>query len=367
MIQHLQSNTANFTSGVFTVATALELERRTAPIGPVATGESSLIKSKEWKELQRLYETEGAARPIASHFSSDKDRWSKYSLKLDLDETITVAAAVEEAQAAAPVDDASPPKPPAEAKTTNNFLFLDYSKSHISDKTKEGLINLANARKVTDLAKSMFAGDKINTTENRAVLHTALRNRSNTPILVDGVDVMPAVNDVLERLKAFATKIHSGEWKGQTGKRIRHVVNIGIGGSDLGPVMVCEALKPYAKKEIEGSFFVSNVDGTHMSEILKKVSLEETLFIIASKTFTTQETLTNAGTARDALLKHYADTGVSTEGAIAKHFVAVSTNATLVSKFGIDTANMFVFWDWVGGEVQPLVRHWSPHYPLHRV
>ena len=181
-------------------------------------------------------------------------------------------------------------------------------------------------------------------TESRAVLHVALRNRSNTPIFVDGKDVMPEVNEVLGRIKTFTERVRSGEWKGQTGKSITDIVNIGIGGSDLGPVMVCEALKPYSKRDLN-MHFCSNVDGTHISEILKSVDPETTLFLIASKTFTTQETMTNAGTAKAFILKAFD----GDESSVAKHFAALSTNAAGVSKFGIDTTNMFGFWDWVGG------------------
>jgi glucose-6-phosphate isomerase len=189
----------------------------------------------------------------------------------------------------------------------------------------------------------MFAGLRINETENRAVLHTALRNFSDTPILVDGKDVMPLVKKVQEQMKAFCTKVHDGSWKGYNGKSIQYIVNIGIGGSDLGPVMVTEALRPYWVKGIQ-TYFVSNVDGTHMAETLKRVDPETTLFLVASKTFTTQETMTNAHTARNWFLEHAKD-----EKAIAKHFVALSTNEQAVTAFGIDKQNMFEFWDWVGG------------------
>ncbi|TAG53618.1 MAG: glucose-6-phosphate isomerase [Cytophagales bacterium] len=223
-----------------------------------------------------------------------------------------------------------------------NDILLDFSKNRISEETMTLLMNLAKEMQVGDWAGKMFTGEKINFTENRAVLHTALRNRSNTPVLFEGKDVMPDVNKVLAQMKDFCTKIHSGSWKGFSGKSITDVVNIGIGGSDLGPVMVTEALKPY-KKNID-VHFVSNVDGTHIAETLKKVNPETTLFIIASKTFTTQETLANADSAKAWFLKTAKD-----EKAVAKHFVALSTNAKSVSAFGIDTANMFEFWDWVGG------------------
>mmetsp|Transcript_32897 Transcript_32897/g.49652 ORF Transcript_32897/g.49652 Transcript_32897/m.49652 type:complete len:478 (-) Transcript_32897:42-1475(-) len=190
----------------------------------------------------------------------------------------------------------------------------------------------------------MFSGEKINETEGRAVLHVALRNQSNTPIMVDGKDVMPDVNDTLAKIKDFTESVRSGEWKGHTGKPISTVVNIGIGGSDLGPVMVCEALKPYSKRDLEMQF-CSNIDGTHMAEILKKCDPETTLFLIASKTFTTQETMTNARTAKTWVISSFD----RDESAVAKHFAALSTNAEGVSAFGIDTKNMFGFWDWVGG------------------
>ncbi|MBC7892827.1 MAG: glucose-6-phosphate isomerase, partial [Sphingobacteriaceae bacterium] len=221
-------------------------------------------------------------------------------------------------------------------------ILLDFSKNRITEKTMGLLRQLAQESGLSEAIEKMVTGDKINATEDRAVLHVALRNRSNTPILVDGQDVMPDVNAVLVRMKAFSEKIISGEWEGYTGQPITDVVNIGIGGSDLGPVMVTEALKPY--KTQLNLHFVSNVDGSHIAETLKGLSLQTTLFLIASKTFTTQETMTNALTARNWLLQ-----AAGEEGAIAKHFAALSTNAGAVSKFGIDTENMFPFWDWVGG------------------
>ena len=223
-------------------------------------------------------------------------------------------------------------------------LLLDFSKNRITGETLNLLYALARDRDVPGWAKKMFTGGKINlTTENRAVLHIALRNRSNRPILVDGKDVMPEVNAVLAHMKDCSDKVRSGEWKGYTGKTITDFVNIGIGGSDLGPVMATEALKPYSKGGPR-AHFVSNVDGTHIAETLKTLSPETTLFIVASKTFTTQETLTNAHSARDWFLAEAKD-----ESAVAKHFVALSTNEKEVRKFGIDPANMFGFWDWVGG------------------
>lgn len=226
---------------------------------------------------------------------------------------------------------------------TQGDLLFDYSKNIITEKTIGLLIQLANECALPAAIKAMFAGEKINATENRAVLHTALRNFSGKPVVTDGKDVMPDVQAVQQQMKSFCHKIHSGEWKGHTGKKIKYIVNIGIGGSDLGPVMVTEALKPYRVEGIQ-TYFVSNVDGTHIAETLKKVNAEETLFLIASKTFTTQETMTNAHTAREWFLKEGKD-----EAHIAKHFVALSTNEKEVVQFGIDPENMFVFWDWVGG------------------
>lgn len=224
-----------------------------------------------------------------------------------------------------------------------NDILLDFSKNRVTEETMQLLFQLAREANVAGWARRMFNGEHINFTEDRAVLHVALRNRSNTPMLVDGEDVMPEVNRVLEKMRRFCIKVHTGIWKGHTGKPITDVVNIGIGGSDLGPLMVTEALHPYARGDIE-VHYVSNVDGTHVAEQMKHLDPETTLFIVASKTFTTQETLTNAHTARRWLVENLRD-----ETAVAKHFVAVSTNAEEVSRFGIDTQNMFEFWDWVGG------------------
>ena len=221
-------------------------------------------------------------------------------------------------------------------------ILVDFSKNAVNETTLALLQQLAEECGLAQAKEAMFSGEKINYTENRAVLHTALRNRSNTPVLVDGKDVMPEVNAVLAKMKAFCQRVISGEWKGYTGKAITDVINIGIGGSDLGPYMVTEALRPY--KNHLNIHFVSNVDGTHIAETLKKVNPETTLVLVASKTFTTQETMTNAHSARDWLLAAAKD-----ESAVAKHFVALSTNAKEVEKFGIDTTNMFEFWDWVGG------------------
>ncbi|EOR5752885.1 glucose-6-phosphate isomerase [Escherichia coli] len=258
-----------------------------------------------WQALQKHFD-EMKDVTIADLFAKDGDRFSKFSATFD------------------------------------DQMLVDYSKNRITEETLAKLQDLAKEYDLAGAIKSMFSGEKINRTENRAVLHVALRNRSNTPILVDGKDVMPEVNAVLEKMKTFSEAIISGEWKGYTGKAITDVVNIGIGGSDLGPYMVTEALRPY--KNHLNMHFVSNVDGTHIAEVLKKVNPETTLFLVASKTFTTQETMTNAHSARDWFLKAAGD-----EKHVAKHFAALSTNAKAVGEFGIDTANMFEFWDWVGG------------------
>ncbi|MBY7788805.1 glucose-6-phosphate isomerase [Vibrio fluvialis] len=223
-----------------------------------------------------------------------------------------------------------------------NEILVDYSKNLVNEETMKHLFALAEETDVKSAIQAMFSGEAINQTEGRSVLHTALRNRSNTPVMVKGEDVMPAVNAVLEKMKSFSERIIGGEWKGFTGKAITDVVNIGIGGSDLGPYMVTEALTPY--KNHLTMHFVSNVDGTHIAETLKKVNPETTLFLVASKTFTTQETMTNAHSARDWFLATAGD-----EAHVAKHFAALSTNAQAVAEFGIDTDNMFEFWDWVGG------------------
>jgi glucose-6-phosphate isomerase len=224
-----------------------------------------------------------------------------------------------------------------------NDILFDYSKNIITPKTMQLLLQLAEDCRVKEAIEKMFIGDKINETENRSVLHTALRNFGNEPVMSDGKDVMPEVHRVQQQMKVFCEKIHSGDWKGYTGKKIKYIVNIGIGGSDLGPVMVTEALKPYWVEGIQ-PYFVSNIDGTHIAETLKKITPDETLFLIASKTFTTQETMTNAKTAREWFLQSAKD-----ENNVALHFAALSTNEKEVKKFGIDPANMFEFWDWVGG------------------
>ncbi|MDH3202236.1 MAG: glucose-6-phosphate isomerase [Myxococcales bacterium] len=227
--------------------------------------------------------------------------------------------------------------------STLGDLLFDYSKNRITDQSVSLLVELAEECGVRDWISRMFAGDAINVTEGRAVLHTALRNRGERAVMVEGVDVMPDVRRVLEQMRRFAAAVRDGSWAGHTGRAITDVVNIGIGGSDLGPLMVTEALRPYWKDGLR-AHFVSNVDGTHLSEVLREVRAETTLFIIASKTFTTQETLTNAGSARQWLVD-----SLGSEDAVAKHFVAISTNREAVTAFGIDPDNMFEFWDWVGG------------------
>ncbi|MDR5612518.1 MAG: glucose-6-phosphate isomerase [Arsenophonus sp.] len=226
--------------------------------------------------------------------------------------------------------------------TFNEQILVDFSKNRITENTLLKLLDLAKETKLSAAINSMFSGEKINRTEDRAVLHIALRNRSNSPIKLDGVDIMPQINAVLDKMRCFSERVINGDWKGYTGQAITDVVNIGIGGSDLGPYMVTEALRPY--KNHLNMHFVSNIDGSHIAETLQKIKPETTLFLIASKTFTTQETMTNAHTARKWFLAAAAD-----ETQIVKHFVALSTNEQQVAKFGIDTQNMFEFWDWVGG------------------
>jgi len=261
--------------------------------------------TQAWKALE-AHQSQLANTTIADLFKQEKNRFNDYSLNFE------------------------------------NQILVDFSKNKINQETLKLLRQLAKESALDEAINAMFTGEKINRTENRAVLHTALRNRSNTPVYVDGKDVMPEVNAVLAKMSAFCDRVISGEWKGYTGKAITDVVNIGIGGSDLGPYMVTEALRPY--KNRLNMHFVSNVDGTHIAETLKKVNPETTLFLVASKTFTTQETMTNANSARDWLLAAAKD-----NSAVAKHFAALSTNGKAVAEFGIDTNNMFEFWDWVGG------------------
>ncbi|XP_037733651.1 glucose-6-phosphate isomerase [Chelonia mydas] len=269
-----------------------------------------LSSDPAFRKLAEWYKANAAKLVLRQLFEADKDRFQKFSVTLN---------------------------------TEHGDILVDYSKNLVTEEVMKMLIELAKSRGVENAREQMFTGKKINFTENRAVLHIALRNRSNVPILVDGKDVVPEVNKVLDKMKHFCQKVRSGEWKGYTGKAITDVVNIGIGGSDLGPVMVTEALKPYSKGGPR-VWFVSNIDGTHIAKTVAELNPETTLFIIASKTFTTQETITNAETAREWLLLSAND-----PSAVAKHFVALSTNGPKVKDFGIDTENMFEFWDWVGG------------------
>ncbi|KAF7664959.1 hypothetical protein LDENG_00159410 [Lucifuga dentata] len=270
----------------------------------------ALTNDPNYKNLEQWYKANAGSLNMREMFDSDKDRFSKFSTTLE---------------------------------TTDGEILVDYSKNLINQEVMAMLLAMAKSRGVEEAREKMFTGEKINFTEGRAVLHIALRNQSNKPIYMDGNDVMPEVNQVLDKMKAFCHKVRSGEWKGFSGKAIMDVVNIGIGGSDLGPLMVTEALKPYS---VGGPnvWFVSNIDGTHLAKTLAQLNAETTLFIIASKTFTTQETITNAESAKDWFLQTAND-----KSTVAKHFVALSTNSTKVRDFGIDTANMFEFWDWVGG------------------
>ncbi|MCW8919291.1 MAG: glucose-6-phosphate isomerase [Gammaproteobacteria bacterium] len=270
-----------------------------------AEGHTALGRSTAWRALYRHFE--GAAGVhLRRLFVDDPHRFDKYSIHF-------------------------------------NDILLDYSKNIVTGETMSLLFKLAREARVSDWTQQMFSGQPINFTEKRPALHVALRNRSNTPIRVSGEDVMPEVNRVLEKMKHFCSKVQGGAWRGYTGKRITDVVNIGIGGSDLGPKMVTEALKPYAHGALQ-VHYVSNVDGTHVAEEMRRLNPETTLFIVSSKSFTTQETLTNAHTARRWLVEQLHD-----EAAVASHFVAVSTNTEAVEAFGIDSENMFEFWDWVGG------------------
>lgn len=266
--------------------------------------EKAVNKTKAWKKLESHYKHFRKVE-MKDLFAIDEDRTKKFSVNLDA-------------------------------------MYLDFSKNRINDRTLKLLMNLARECKLDEKIKAMFKGDKINVTEKRPVLHIALRNRANTPIYVDGKNVMPQINEVLAKMKKFSDAVRFGEFKGHTGKKLTNIVNIGIGGSDLGPMMACEALRKYWAKDIN-CYFISNIDGTACAEVLNKVDPETTLFIVASKTFTTIETLTNARTCRkwlvDALGEH----------AVSKHFAALSTNTKEVEKFGINPENMFEFWDFVGG------------------
>ncbi|MDO9162674.1 MAG: glucose-6-phosphate isomerase [Methylococcaceae bacterium] len=266
---------------------------------------SSLTISPAWKALQKHYQ-EVQNISMRESFNADTDRFNKFSLRF------------------------------------NDILF-DYSKNRITDQTLPLLIDLAKQAGLEAKINAMFSGEKINITEHRAVLHTALRNRSNKPVFVDNQDVMPKINAVLAKMRLFTERVRSGAWQGYTGKAITDIVNIGIGGSDLGPKMVSKALRPYSAKNLN-VHFVSNVDQTDLVETLSTLSPETTLFLVGSKTFITHETITNASSARKWLLDSAKD-----HSAVAKHFVAMSTSAKLVAEFGIDPDNMFEFWDWVGG------------------
>jgi glucose-6-phosphate isomerase len=261
--------------------------------------------TEAWKQLQSHF-SEMKEVHMKTLFHADKERFNRFSIR------------------------------------HTGWLF-DYSKNIITEKTISLLVQLANECGVSNAMEALFTGELINETEKRAVLHTALRNFSGKPVHTEGVDVMPGIQQSRKQMRSFCTKIHNAEWTGYTGKSIRNIVNIGIGGSDLGPYMVCETLRPYAKYDLE-AYFISNVDGTHISEILRKIQPDETLFVVASKTFTTQETMTNAHTARNWLLEHCGD-----EAFVAKHFVAVSTNVTAAKAFGIQEENIFPFSEWVGG------------------
>ncbi|MFP4458292.1 MAG: glucose-6-phosphate isomerase [Candidatus Zixiibacteriota bacterium] len=263
------------------------------------------LETKAWKKLEEIHEKKLTIH-MKDLFSKDGSRFEKFSIEFE-------------------------------------NIFIDYSKNIIDKEVLDALFDLAEEMNLKDSIEKMFTGDKINETEGRAVLHTALRNFSGNPVYVDGENIMPNVKKVNKQMKEFTDNLHSGAWKGYTGKKITDIINIGIGGSDLGPYMVTEALKPYQKEDID-VHFVSNVDGTHIAETLKKINPETSLFLIASKSFTTQETMTNANTARQWFLDSAKD-----KKFIAKHFIAISTNEKGVAEFGIDTDNMFVFWDWVGG------------------
>ena len=266
---------------------------------------SKLTQSEIWKKLQN-HQNEVKNLKMRDLFAEDNQRFDKFSIQY-------------------------------------KDVLLDFSKNRITQETLDLLLQLARDAKVEEWRERMFSGEKINITEDRAVLHVALRNRSKRPIMVDGRDVMPDVNKVLAHMRDFTARVRNGVWRGYSGKQITDVVNIGIGGSDLGPFMVCNALRPYGRANLN-AHFVSNIDGAHLGMTLQKCNPETTLFIVASKTFTTQETITNARSAREWFLAAAKD-----PAHIAKHFVALSTNAKEVEKFGIDTANMFEFWDWVGG------------------
>ncbi|NP_001233655.1 glucose-6-phosphate isomerase [Cricetulus griseus] len=271
---------------------------------------TSLTQNRYFQKLQDWHRDNSADINLRSLFDADPERFNNFSLNLN---------------------------------TTHGHILVDYSKNLVNKEVMQMLVDLARSRGVETMRDNMFSGVKINYTEDRAVLHVALRNRSNSPIVVDSRDVMPEVNRVLEKMRSFCQRVRSGEWKGYSGKPITDIVNIGIGGSDLGPLMVTEALKPYASGGPR-IWFVSNIDGTHIAKTLANLTPESSLFIVASKTFTTQETITNAETAKEWFLGASRDPST-----VAKHFIALSTNTSKVKEFGIDPQNMFEFWDWVGG------------------
>lgn len=271
---------------------------------------AALTRNPEFQKLLEWHRENSANLKLRELFESDPERFNHFSLNLN---------------------------------TNHGHILLDYSKNLVTKEVLHMLVDLAKSRGVEAARDNMFSGLKINSTEDRAVLHVALRNRSNRSIMMDGKDVMPEVNKVLDKMKSFCQRVRSGDWKGYTGKAITDIINIGIGGSDLGPLMVTEALKPYSKGGPR-VWFVSNIDGTHIAKTLANLNPESSLFIIASKTFTTQETITNAETAKEWFLQAAKD-----PSAVAKHFVALSTNTDKVKEFGIDPKNMFEFWDWVGG------------------
>ncbi|XP_032749770.1 glucose-6-phosphate isomerase [Rattus rattus] len=271
---------------------------------------AALTRNPEFQKLLEWHRENSANLKLRELFESDPERFNHFSLNLN---------------------------------TNHGHILLDYSKNLVNKEVLHMLVDLAKSRGVEAARDNMFSGLKINSTEDRAVLHVALRNRSNRSIMMDGKDVMPEVNKVLDKMKSFCQRVRSGDWKGYTGKAITDIINIGIGGSDLGPLMVTEALKPYSKGGPR-VWFVSNIDGTHIAKTLANLNPESSLFIIASKTFTTQETITNAETAKEWFLQAAKD-----PSAVAKHFVALSTNTDKVKEFGIDPKNMFEFWDWVGG------------------
>eukprot|EP01062_Namystynia_karyoxenos_P059112 TRINITY_DN50549_c0_g1_i1.p1 TRINITY_DN50549_c0_g1~~TRINITY_DN50549_c0_g1_i1.p1 ORF type:complete len:643 (+),score=245.35 TRINITY_DN50549_c0_g1_i1:95-1930(+) len=283
-----------------------------------AAAQGQRIPGQAWAALQAHFQAKGCNIRAVEEFARDPSRFQRMSVKLPI---------------------------PGEG----GYLFLDYSKNLITEETVRLLCDVARDRGVERMRDAMFRGEKINFTEGRAVLHTALRNRSSDPVYVDGKDVMPEVRDVLRRMKEFSNKVREGIWKGFSGKQIVDIVNIGIGGSDLGPVMVTEALKPYQHRRLR-LHFVSNIDGTHLAECLASVDLEATMFIVSSKTFTTQETMTNATSAKQALLDHYARKGQHDSKAIvSRHFCAPSTNIKAAGDFGVPAENLFGWWDWVGG------------------